>query len=400
MLFARLDPRAAMTVRLIMLAVVTWSVLHSHPGPGASRRGLLILCLLIAAVVAYLVWTAWPMRGPEVTLELYALAVTGGVLTVAASDGAASVLVFVAVVAAGVRVEISRAVPLVLVGTLALAVSVLVYDASALGLLAYALGFAAALLAASNGRQARVRADQAELLLAQAQRTAEEQLRTARLEETTRIAREIHDVLAHALAGLTIQLEATRTLVEQGADRATVLERVARAHALAREGLQETRRAVGALRGDQVAVPDAIQSLVEEYRAVGRGEIGLTFDGDPERLTGNTGLAVLRTVQEALTNVHKHAPGATVSVSVHAGRAPGEDVLATICNRPTGDDGRPDAGASSLSNAGGGYGLQGMRERAQALGGTLSAGVAGEGWQVVLRLPARTPIPESPQTAR
>jgi signal transduction histidine kinase len=211
-------------------------------------------------------------------------------------------------------------------------------------------------------------------------------------------------VLAHALAGLTIQLEATRTLVEQGADRAVVLERVARAHALAREGLQETRRAVGALRGDQVAVPDAIHALVEEYRAADRGEVALTIDGDSERMTGPTGLAVLRTVQEALTNVRKHAPGATVSVAVHAGEAPGEDVLATIRDRPTGGRERPDAAATPLSSAGGGYGLQGMRERAQALGGTLTAGAAGDGWQVVLRLPAPvsapTPTPGSPRIAR
>ena len=76
-------------------------------------------------------------------------------------------------------------------------------------LLAYTLGIAAALLAASNSRQTVVRAEQAELLLAQTQRSHEEQLRAARLEESTRIAREIHDVLAHTLAGLTIQLEAT-----------------------------------------------------------------------------------------------------------------------------------------------------------------------------------------------
>ena len=83
-----------------------------------------------------------------------------------------------------------------------------------------------------------VRAEQAELLLAQTQRSHEEQLRAARLEESTRIAREIHDVLAHTLAGLTIQLEATSSLIEQGADRDTVLARVQRAHALAREGLR------------------------------------------------------------------------------------------------------------------------------------------------------------------
>jgi signal transduction histidine kinase len=185
----------------------------------------------------------------------------------ASPDSAASAFVFVAVIAAGTRVELAQALPVVALGALGLGVSVLIYNGSALGLLAYTLGFAAALLAASNSRQSVVRADQAELLLAQTQRSHEEQLRAARLEESTRIAREIHDVLAHTLASLTIQLEATGSLLGQGADRDTVLARVRRAHQLAREGLQETRRAVGALRGDTIPAPAGIEALVAEYRA-------------------------------------------------------------------------------------------------------------------------------------
>jgi len=122
----------------------------------------------------------------------------------------------------------------------------LLYNGNALGLLAYALGLAASLLAAANGRQRTLRLEQRELLLAQTQRSHEQQLRAARLEESTRIAREIHDVLAHTLAGLTIQLEATGALVEQGADRNAVLGRLHRAHEPTREGRGERRRAAGA----------------------------------------------------------------------------------------------------------------------------------------------------------
>ncbi|MGI8712553.1 MAG: sensor histidine kinase [Solirubrobacteraceae bacterium] len=236
--------------------------------------------------------------------------------------------------------------------------AVLVYGGAALGLLAYALGLAVALLAASNSRQSIARADQAELLLAQIQRSQEERLRVARLQESTRIACEIHDVLAHALAGLTIQLEATRVLVEQGADREIVLERVARAHALAREGLQETRRAVGALRGDAVSAADAIAALVSEYRSAGEGDAQLTIDGDARRLSGPTGLAVLRTVPEALTNVRKHARGADVAVSVHAGAASGDELVVTVDDRLHGNGAVPPA-AAVLAASGGGYGLEG-----------------------------------------
>jgi signal transduction histidine kinase len=237
------------------------------------------------------------------------------------------------------------------------------------------------------------RAEQAELLVAQTQRSQEEHVRAARLEESARIAREIHDVLAHALAGLTIQLEATSALLEQGADREAILARVQRAHALAREGLQETRRAVGALREDEapasveaISARAAIEALVEEYRTGTDAPAELTIDGDPTRLAGPTGQTVQRIVQEALTNVRKHAPGAAVSVAVHAGELPEEDVVLRVDDHPVGNGhGAP---PKSLAASGGGYGLQGMRERAQLLGGTLAAGAGSRGWRVELRLPA------------
>jgi signal transduction histidine kinase len=198
-------------------------------------------------------------------------------------------------------------------------------------------------------------------------------------------------VLAHTLAGLTIQLEATGALIEQGADRDAVLGRIRRAHELAREGLQETRRAVGALRGEAVSAPAGIEALVAEYRASADAGVELTIDGDPARLSGRTGETVLRVVQEALTNVRKHAPGAEVSVAVHAGQAPGDEVVLVVDDRAVAAQpaGRSGAGRDEgLAATGGGYGVQGMRERAQLLGGTLSAGSVDGGWRVELRLPA------------
>lgn len=165
-----------------------------------------------------------------------------------------------------------------------------------------------------------MRAEQAELLLAQTQRSQEEQLRAARLEESTRIAREIHDVLAHAL-----------------------------------------------------------QALVYDYE----GSVSLAIDGAVEQLSGPEALAVLRCVQESMTNVRKHAPGASVNVSVTAGA---DGVTVVVRDHV---DGSRSAGESD--DSGGGYGLQGMRERAESLGGTLTAGPVPEGWRVELRLPAPPP---------
>jgi signal transduction histidine kinase len=391
-LLARLDRRSAAVVRLAGLVLICWSVLQSNHHPGSHGRALVVTVLLAATVMAWLRWTARPAE-PAITPDLWVMAGAGGLLLAAAPDTAASAFVFIAVVSAGLRAELRAAAPVGVLGVVALAVGHIVYDNLGVGLVAYALGFAASALAASNGRQSAQRAEQAELLLAQTQRSQEEQLRSARLEESTRIAREIHDVLAHALAGLTIQLEATSALIEQGADRAEVMARVQRAHELAKEGLRETRLAVGALRGDAVAAPAAVEALVAEYRAESEAPAELTLDGDRGRLAGPTGQAVLRVVQEALTNVRKHAPGAAVSVAVDAGARPGDEVVVVVRDLPTAPSLAPAgsssrAASNSLADTGGGYGLEGMRERARGLGGTLSAGPEGDGWRVELRLPS------------
>jgi signal transduction histidine kinase len=397
MLLLRIDQRLATAIRLAGLALISYSVLSSHHHPAASGRGLVTAICLTASVLAWLAWTFQPNREHGISPDVVVMAGVGGVLCGAASDSASSAFVFIAVVAAGLRVELARAVPVLALGALTLGVSTLIYNGSTLGALAYTLGFAAASLAASNSRQSIQRADQAELLLAQTQRSHEEQLRTTRLQETTRIAREIHDVLAHALAGLTLQLEATISLLEQGADRETALRRLHRAHELAREGLQETRRAVGALRGDAPTAPQAIEALVDDYRMSTEAPAELLIDGDRARLGGAAGQAAIRVIQEALTNVRKHAAGAGVSVAVHAGSEPADEIVVRVDDRPrpgAGDAGAAAAGATTagapaLAATGGGYGLQGMRERAQLLGGTLSAGTCSDdGWRVELRLPA------------
>jgi signal transduction histidine kinase len=386
MLLEGLNQRLATTIRLASLVLIGWSVAGSRHHPAASGRGLVITSCLVVCVVCWLAWTADPDGARQASmLELYGMSLGGGVLVGATPGSAASAFVFVAVALAAIRAELSRALPILAAGVAGIGISVLIYKGSGLGLLAYTLGFAGVALAGSNRREARIRAEQTELLLAQTQRTHEEQLRAARLEESSRIARDIHDVLAHTLAGLTIQLEATTSLLEQGADRDSIVTRLRHARALAGEGLQETRRAVGALRGEPVSAPASIEALVADYRETVGAPAKLTIDGDQTRLTGPTGEAVLRVTQEALTNVRKHAPGAGVSVVVQAGSEPRDEIVLRVEDRPHGSTARP---ADGLAGSGGGYGLQGMRERARLLGGTLSAGSVEGGWRVELRLPA------------
>jgi signal transduction histidine kinase len=385
MFLYRLDYRYATPIRLAGLALIVWSVVGSSHHLGGSGRGLVITLLLALAGAAWLFWTLWPRGRGQLQLELYVLAGAGAVLLGAAPNSAASAFVFVAVAAAAVRQPLREAIGVLVVGVVALGIATLVYDNNGLGLLAYVLGFTATMLGAANARGSLVRAEQAELLLAESQRSQEEQVRVVRLEEQARIAREIHDVLAHALAGLAIQLEATASQIEQGADRDALLERVRRAHELARDGLRETRRAVGALRGDAASVAERLQALVGEYQTDGECSVKLALEGDVGRLEGPVGEAVVRVAQESLTNVRKHARGSDVSVSLHVGREPGEDVVLVVANQNASSV--QGAGPGGLAGTGGGFGLRGMRERAELLGGTLTAGANDSGWQVELRLP-------------
>ena len=154
---------------------------------------------------------------------------------------------------------------------------------------------------------------------AAAQRLLEQQLaaraaeaESAALAERARIAREIHDVLAHSLSAQLVHLEAARLMLDRGAEREQIRERVVAARRMAQDGLVETRQALSALRGEFTPVGEFLVELARtQERAV------LTVHGTPRPLAAEAGLAVRRTAQEALTNVRKHASGG----GVHAAAA-------------------------------------------------------------------------------
>ncbi|MGW6055906.1 sensor histidine kinase [Streptomyces sp. NPDC055189] len=210
----------------------------------------------------------------------------------------------------------------------------------------------------------------AQRLLAQerAARTAEAE--TAALAERARIAREIHDVLAHSLSAQLVHLEAARLLIEGDATRDQILERVVAARSMAREGLAETRQALSALRGEMTPVEDFLRELVASDKA------SVSVTGERRALPAEASQAVRRVAQEALTNVRKHAPGAKVFVRLAYGE--GEVTLDVR------DSGGP---PGELAASGAGYGLLGMRERAELLGGSLTAGPGEEGFNVSLKVP-------------
>ncbi|MGW4896495.1 sensor histidine kinase [Kitasatospora sp. NPDC004240] len=226
----------------------------------------------------------------------------------------------------------------------------------------------------------------ARLLLAQERAARAAEAESAALAERARIAREIHDVLAHSLSAQLVHLEAARLMLDSGSDRERVRERVVAARRMAQDGLAETRQALSALRGEFTPVGEFLVELAGRERAV------LTVTGTPRPLGAEAGLAVRRVAQEALTNVRKHARGGRCTLELRYRPEEVElEVRDTRAPRGAGTpepEGLPGEPAVDLRSSGSGYGLLGMRERAELLGGTLLAGPDEGGWRVLLRVPA------------
>ncbi|MFE7593854.1 sensor histidine kinase [Kitasatospora sp. NPDC057512] len=220
----------------------------------------------------------------------------------------------------------------------------------------------------------------ARLLLAQERAARAAEAESAALAERARIAREIHDVLAHSLSAQLVHLEAARLMLDAGTDREQVRERVVAARRMAQDGLAETRQALSALRGEFTPVGEFLVELT------GRERAALTVTGTPRPLAAEAALAVRRTAQEAVTNVRKHAPGAHCAVELRY--LDGAVELEVRNTRPPRGASAGEPASGELAASGSGYGLPGMRERAELLGGTLLAGPEDGGWRVLLRVPA------------
>ncbi len=224
-------------------------------------------------------------------------------------------------------------------------------------------------------QEQRARADR---LVVELERSREAEKASAALAERGRISREMHDVLAHTLSALVMQLEALAIRADRGDNPRPLADGLSRAHRLALDGLIEARQAVATLRGDSVPGPDALADLVAQHAAVTAAPCTLDVRGEPRPLTPEASLAIYRTVQEALTNARKHAAGAPVHVQLDW--------------RPDGavvevhdGGGSPDA---PLNETGGGRGLAGLAERAALLGGRLHAEPSRDGFRVRLEVPA------------
>ena len=374
--------RVFWVMRVSAFAVIGILALISPPHP-AWQRAVQIACFS-AVGLALLTWIAveaFPRyRTRGLPAALVVMGVAGGVA--AATDGTGQTLVAFACIGAfwaGSETGLRTTIGVAAAGIVSIWVAGGVAG-SAFGTLA---GDPALIAVCGsfglNLRSYRVQAEQSTALLAEHERLRAEQRRGDVLDERSRIAREIHDVLAHSLGALGIQLQAAKAMLTDHGDVDRAVGALTTAQRMAADGLTETRRAVHALRVDALPLGEELAAVVDTHRQRYSVPVSLETSGAARALPPDAALALLRTAQEAMVNAAKHAPGRPVAVSLGYGE---NDVRLSVVNGLDGTEasaGRPDST--------GGYGLTGMRERLRLLNGKLRAGPGDDKWAVTAELP-------------
>ncbi len=372
----RQDPRLqwAITLTVVVAAFVTVRPLD------ISGRGLLVATLIVVNSVALLA-----RHLPEATFppRIAFLWLTAGVVAAAAligvsRTGSGYLFAYFLVGHIGYRLPLRQALSLAALTSL-LCTAVLYFR---LGpgheALPWALGLTiGAPVVAGMLSRSRQRAMEAMLSSAEsAERAARAEARTAVLTERGRIARDVHDVLAHSLAGINMQLELADALLDTG-DLEKVRAANDKAHSMVKESLKQAQWTVHALREDALPLLDSLSAMVESS---GHRD-ALTVTGTVRELPAQVTQNLLRIAQEALTNAARHAPGGHAGVELTFGAA---STTLRIRNGP--------ATGEATAAVGSGMGLIGMRERVALLGGTMTAGPVTEGpdrggWQVEAVIP-------------
>ena len=370
------------TLRPLGLAVILVVVLgsaNSSPVPALHGKGVavgLALCLfavtLLTATRPSFIQHSVGIQGAVISAMGTAGVAIAGLQLKGATGVAAAVAVFMAVTRLPFRAGVALAGTI----TIALGIASAVAGSSSSAVAASLLVTVLLGVVAQFLKQSRASQDQTEVLLAQLQDAREEQTRAAAVAERGRIAGELHDVLAHSLSGAAIQLQGARKLAEREHASVPVADAIDRATELVKAGLENARQAVGTLRGDLLPTVGELPALIDGYRANMNLDIALRIDGESRALPADPSLALYRGAQEALTNVARYAPDASTTVTV---RYESDRTRLSVVN-----------GASTAAphrGLGGGRGLEGLRERIERAGGTMSAGPAAAGWRVDIEVP-------------
>jgi len=376
-------PVSLRIVGFVGLAVILVSILTTPPRPGPHGDGLLVtigLLLLVAGIARSLPRRSLP--DGERFVALLAAAAGTCLLTAVQPDSAAFAGIYYVVVIAGMRLE--RTLGLLVAGaTLGaeVAVMALTGDTANGSIPGLILSVVPWFLVMRLVRRLLERGREAEALVEELRESRAAHAESVALAERSRVARDMHDVLAHSLSALALQLEGARLLArDRGADP-EVVEAVERAHHLAAGGLAEARQAIGALRGEELPGPERLAALAEAFEEHSDARCELTITGEPRELASEARLALYRTAQEALTNVRRHSAAERVEIALRYSTDGTTLVVQDF------GPGAPVA-VGPPATGGGGYGLTGMRERAELLGGRLSAEPTADGFRVELWLPA------------
>ena len=369
---------------LFALVAVELGGIFGTPHPALAGSGLAVTLALIAFAVGSLGAVAGaPIRSSRVTALLALLATSAGALYWLQPNGPAILGSFVGAGAAALRLPrrssgfVAGMALVALAAPLAFATGhspgdVLLISTGVLGF--YAMGELA--------QRLRTGQELASRLLAELEASQAERAEAAALAERERVAREIHDVLAHSLSGLVLQLEAARLLARREGTDPAIASAVDRSLHLAKSGLAEARGAIGVLRDAELPGPEALEPLAADFARDTGIACAFELSGAPRPLSPATRLALYRVAQEALTNVRRHARPEHVEVRLAYG-----DGGACLTVEDIGAEDRELSPVAPGSD-GAGYGITGMRERAELLGGHLDACPTATGFRVELWVPA------------
>ena len=304
-----------------------------NPPHSTVQQATQIACFSVVGL-ALLAWIAADIRpryrSRALPVALGVMAVAGGVAAVTSGSGQ-TLIAFACVAAlwAGSEAGLRPGIAVAAAGMVSIWIAGAIAGSTFGTMAGYPLLIAVCTMFGLQRRAYRVQAEQSAALLAQNERLRAEQRRADVLDERTRIAREIHDVLAHSLGALGIQIQAAKAMLTDRGDIDRAVDALATAQRMAADGLTETRRAVHALRVDTLPLGEELAALADTHRQRYHVPVTLETSGEARALPPDAALALLRTAQEAMTNAAKHAPGQRVAVRLDYGD---HDVRLSVVN--------------------------------------------------------------------
>jgi len=370
---------------IFALAVLLAGLVLQLPTPALHGDGLVgILGLLTVATVLFVEFAFNPGSIRWVMVLAFGICMGSAAVASVQTGGTAVIGCYVGVGLAARRLPRLNALAVLIPTVLIVDTLILIGGENSIFVALWAgLGFAFTFMISRLARVSEEQNSRERALIDEEKRSLAARTEAAALAERGRIAREMHDVLAHSLSALAVELEGARLLARKHEAVPELESAIERAHQHATSGLDEARAAIEALRGDDLPGPERLAALAESFASGWDVECEVEVTGKPRQLSSEARLAIYRTAQEALTNVRKHAEPRSVEMHLQYADDGTRFSVADHGNRdsPNGNGGGP------LADAGAGYGVSGMRERAELLGGRLEAGPTADGYRVELWLP-------------